>query len=64
MAQSIVAAVEVCILSVIMLIRDRKLFDMQFLNGIVRIISIAGFTVLTAYLAVSFFPLVLMTVAL
>jgi len=57
MAQSIVAAVEVCILSIVMLIRDRKLFDMQFLNGIVRIISVAGFTVLATYLTVSFFPL-------
>lgn len=57
MAQSIVAAVEVFILSTIMLIRDRKLFDMQFLSGIVRIVSVAGFTVLAAYLTVSFFPL-------
>lgn len=57
MAQSIVAAVEVVILSIIMLIRDHKLFDMEFLNGLVRIISVAGFSLLTAYVTVSFFPL-------
>lgn len=57
MAQSIVSAIEVVVLTIIMLLRDRKLFDMQFLSGLVRIISIAGFTVLVAYLAVSFFPL-------
>ncbi|MGF7229512.1 MAG: murein biosynthesis integral membrane protein MurJ [Candidatus Saccharibacteria bacterium] len=57
MAQSIVAGVEVVILSVIMLIRDNKLFDTQFWGGLVRIVSASGFSVLTAFVAVSFFPL-------
>lgn len=57
MAQSIVAAVEVVILVTVMLIRDTKLFDITFWGGLVRIISASGFSVLTAYVAVSFFPL-------
>lgn len=57
MAQSIVAAVEVLILVTVMLIRDTKLFDITFWGGLVRIISASGFSVLTAYIAVSFFPL-------
>jgi hypothetical protein len=40
-----------------MLIRDTKLFDAAFWGGIVRIISVGGFSVLTAYTAVSFYPL-------
>jgi putative peptidoglycan lipid II flippase len=57
MAQSIVAALEVTVLFTIMLIRDTKLFDAAFWGGIVRIISVGGFSVLTAYTAVSFYPL-------
>ena len=57
MAQSIVASIEVVILFTIMLIRDTKLFNAQFWGGIVRIISASGFSVLTAYVAVSFYPL-------
>ncbi|MDB5185018.1 MAG: integral rane protein MviN [Candidatus Saccharibacteria bacterium] len=56
-AQSIVAAVEVCILLAIMLLRDHKLFDAYFLSGLVRIISVTGFSVLSGALAVSIFPL-------
>src|SRR5206468_3171308 len=37
LAQSIVAAVEVFILSAIMLFRDHRLFDMEFWSGIWRI---------------------------
>jgi putative peptidoglycan lipid II flippase len=57
MAQSIVAAVEVIILFGIMLVRDRGLFNMQFWGGVMRIISVAGFSVLTAYIMVSLLPL-------
>lgn len=57
MAQSIVAAVEVVILFAIMLIRDTGLFNAVFWGGVLRIISVAGFTLLTAFVAVSFFPL-------
>ena len=57
MAQSIVAAIEVVILSVIMFIRDRKLFDGEFWNGILRILSVTGFSVLTAFIMISLLPL-------
>lgn len=57
MAQSIVAAVEVLILSVIMVIRDRKLFDGEFWGGVVRIMSVTGFSVLAAFIMLSVLPL-------
>lgn len=56
-AQSIVAAVEVVILGVIMMSRDRKLFDATFWNGIFRIISVTGFTLVAGFVAVQFWPL-------
>ncbi len=59
MAQSIVAAVEVTVLFTIMLLRDRKLFDLEFWSGILRIMSVTGFSLLTAFIAVSFLPLAL-----
>jgi len=59
LAQSIVAAVEVVILSIIMLIRDPKLFDATFWSGILRIISVSGFTVVAAAIMLSLFPLLL-----
>lgn len=57
MAQSIVAAVEVVILSVIMVARDRKLFDAEFWSGVLRISSVTGFSVLAAFIMVSILPL-------
>jgi putative peptidoglycan lipid II flippase len=57
MAQSIVAAVEVCILAVIMLVRDHKLFNIEFWGGLMRILSVTGFSVLAAFIMISFFPL-------
>lgn len=57
LAQSIVAATEVIILGVIMLIRDRKLFDVMFWGGVFRIISVTGFSLMAGYIAVSFLPL-------
>lgn len=57
LAQSIVAAVEVVILCTIMLYRDRKLFDGAFWGGLVRIISVTGFSLVAGYIAVSFVPL-------
>jgi len=57
MAQSIVAAVEVFILSVIMLFRDHRLFNAEFWNGVWRILSVTGFSVVAAFIMVSFYPL-------
>lgn len=57
LAQSIVAAVEVFILGIIMLIRDRKLFDMPFWGGCARIVSVTGFSVLAASTVTALVPL-------
>jgi putative peptidoglycan lipid II flippase len=57
LAQSIVAAVEVLILSIIMLIRDPKLFDAQFWGGVWRIMSVTGFSVVAAFIMISVYPL-------
>lgn len=57
MAQSIVAAVEVAILATIMVIRDHKLFDGEFWRGVLRIMSVTGFSVLTAFIMLSLLPL-------
>jgi putative peptidoglycan lipid II flippase len=57
LAQSIVAAVEVGILFLIMVIRDHKLLDPDFWRGIMGILSVTGFTVITAYQMLQFLPL-------
>ncbi len=57
LAQSIVAAVEVAILSFIMVIRDHKLIDAYFWNGIFRIMAATGFTIVAAYTMLQIFPL-------
>jgi len=57
LAQSIVAAVEVCILSTVMLIRDPKLFDARFWGGVWRIISVTGFSVVAGFIMISLYPL-------
>lgn len=57
LAQSIVAVTEVLILSVIMVKRDPKLLDPKFLSGLLRILSVTGFAIVAAFLAVSIFPL-------
>lgn len=57
LAQSIVAMVEVIILMVVMLIRDRELLDRAFWSGCMRIVSVSGFSVIAGYIAVQFFVL-------
>jgi len=59
LAQSIVAAVEVGILSLIMVIRDHKLLDADFINGVIKIVSVTGFSVLAGYIMISYLPLTL-----
>lgn len=56
-AQSVVAAIEVFILFLVMTIRDRKLLDPRFFGGIVKIISVTGFTLAAGYLMLQFYPL-------
>jgi putative peptidoglycan lipid II flippase len=57
LAQSLVAMVEVLILSVIMVIRDHKLFDAKFFGGLVKILSVTGFSVVASFIMVTIYPL-------
>lgn len=57
LAQSIVALVEVFILSGIMLKRDHRLFNVQFWGGVWRIVSVTGFSVVAAFIMISLYPL-------
>ncbi len=56
-AQSLVATLEVAILSVIMIYRDPRLLNLSFWTGIAKIISVAGFTLVAGFIMISFFPL-------
>jgi putative peptidoglycan lipid II flippase len=57
LSQSIAAFVEVMLLLTIMLIRDRALFNAAFWGACLRILSVSGFSVLTAFIMVSLLPL-------
>jgi len=57
MSVSVAAAAEVMVLSTIMIIRDRGLLNMVFWGGVGRIISVAGFSMVAGYIAVSWLPL-------
>lgn len=57
LAQSIVAMVEVVILLGIMLFRDHMLIDMAFWNGVAKIISVTGFSVVAASTFAALYPL-------
>jgi putative peptidoglycan lipid II flippase len=57
MAQSIVAASEVAILTTIMMIRDHRLFDKVFFVNVGRSISVSGFTIVAAFVMVTLLPL-------
>jgi len=56
-AQSIVAAFEVFILVIIMIWRDHHLFTADFVSGVIRTLSVTGFTILTTYTMVTLVPL-------
>lgn len=56
-AQSIVAAVEVAILSVVMVWRDHKLLDKDFWFGCFKMLSVTGFAIVAAFVSVSLLPL-------
>ena len=57
MTQSIVASSEVFILAIIMVIRDHKLFDSEFIRGVVMIISVTGFSAAAGFFMVQLLPL-------
>lgn len=57
MAQSITAAFEVTLLGLIIVARGYKLFTAAFWGGVVRIMSVTGFSIVAAYTMVSLLPL-------
>ncbi len=56
-AQSIVAASEVVILTSILVYRDRKMLSMSFVNGVFKIISVTGFSLVSTFIMLSILPL-------
>lgn len=56
-AQSVVAAVEVIVLSIVMVVRDRRLFNGVFWNGVTRTISVTGFSLVAGKITVGLIPL-------
>lgn len=57
LAQSIVAVVEVTVLFAIMLLRDHQLFDAKFWSGVIRIVSVSGFSIVAGFIMISLYPL-------
>ncbi len=56
-AQSVVAVTEVMILFVMIVLKDRKMFNREFWLMFGRLISVTGFTIITAYIMVKLLPL-------
>lgn len=57
LAQSIVATVEVILLLLVMVWRDKMTFTVEFWSGVLRTLSVCGFTIITTYILVSLIPL-------
>lgn len=56
-AQSVVAAAEVFVLLLVMIRRDRQLFDKPFITAIIKSFSVTGFSALAALITVRIVPL-------
>lgn len=57
LAQSLVAMSEVAILFCIMIAKDNKLINREFISGFIKILSVTGFSILASFLVISFLPL-------
>lgn len=57
LAQSIVAFIEVFTIGCVMLLKDPYLFNREFWAACMKIISVTGFSILTAFILVSMLPL-------
>lgn len=57
MAQSIVSAVEVLIIGLVIVSRDRKMFNKEFWQMTARLVSVTGFTIVSAFIMITLFPL-------
>jgi putative peptidoglycan lipid II flippase len=56
-AQSIVSATEVFIIGLVIVSRDRKIFDRDFWQMTVKLLSVTGFTIVAAFIMISLLPL-------
>lgn len=57
LAQTIAAMLEVVVLTIIIIIRDRKVFTLQFVGDLTRILSATGFAIVATYIMVTLLPL-------
>lgn len=57
LAQSIVSAAEVFIIGLVIVSRDKKMFDREFWNMSARLVSVTGFTIVAAFTMISLLPL-------
>jgi len=57
LAQSVAAVVEITLLLLIMFFRDPYMFNAAFWIGVLKIVSVTGFSVVTAFIMVSLLPL-------
>lgn len=57
LAQSIVAVSEVMILMIIMIVRDKKLFNAFFWSSIGKLVSVTGFSIMITFVMMAFLPL-------
>ena len=56
-AQSIVSAVEVLVIGTVMVLQDRRILNAEFWQMTGRLISVSGFTMVTAFIMVKLLPL-------
>ena len=56
-AQSIVAAAEVFIIGLVIVLRDPKLFNREFWSMTTKLISVTGFTIVAAFIMITLLPL-------
>lgn len=56
-AQSIVAAAEVLVIGLVIMIRDPKLFNRDFWSMTTKLVSVSGFTIVAAFVMITLFPL-------
>ena len=57
LAQSIVSASEVLIIGLVIMSRDRKMFDKEFWQMTMRLMSVTGFTIVAAFIMIRLLPL-------
>ena len=56
-AQSIVSGTEVAVLFMVIVLRDPAMFTRDFWHGVSKMISVTGFTIITAFMMVTLLPL-------